>query len=115
MRMKPVLLLLFCFGIHGLWAQSGANPPSVSWRQIQTPHFRVLFPAALAREGQRMANTLQYLHRPLSASLGSPPRRIPLVLQNQGVVSNGFVTVSPRRSEFFATPPQDYNLLGTNS
>lgn len=115
MRIKPVLLLFLFASAHTLLGQSGANPPSVSWRQVQTPHFRVLFPAALSREARQVANTLQHLHQPLSASLGRPPRRISLVLQNQGVVSNGFVTLSPRRSEFFTTPPQDYNLLGTNN
>lgn len=115
MRIKPVfLLLLFHFSVHNLWGQTGANPPAISWRQINTPHFRILFPAGFEQQGQRMANTLQYIHRPLATSLGHPSRRIPVVLQNQGVVSNGFVTWSPRRSEFFATPSQNYNLLGTN-
>jgi hypothetical protein len=46
--------------------------------------------------------------------MGARPRKIPVILQNQSSVSNGFVTLTPRRSEFYTMPPQDYNFLGTN-
>ena len=36
-----------------------------------------------------------------------------VVLQNQTAVSNGFVTVGPRRTEFFTMSPQRANFLGT--
>jgi len=114
MRIK-VTFLLFLTGIQTVWAQTGANPPSVKWQQINTDHFEVIFPKGLEPAGQRLANTLEYVHAPLSGSLGRSPRKIPLILQNQGVIANGFVSWSPRRSEFFATSPQNYNLVGTNS
>jgi hypothetical protein len=46
--------------------------------------------------------------------MGARPRKISIILQNQSSVSNGFVTLTPRRSEFYTMPPQDYNFLGTN-
>lgn len=61
-----------------------------------------------------MANTLEHIHAPESRSLGKKPRPIPIILQNQGVISNGFVTLGPRRSEFYTSPPQDYKFLGNN-
>ena len=42
------------------------------------------------------------------------PRRIPIVLQNQNAISNGFVSLTPRRSEFYTLPPQNYNFIGSN-
>ena len=114
MRIK-LTFFLFLALMQISWAQTGANPPSVKWQQININHFQVIFPQGLEPEGQRLANTLEYIHGPLSGSLGRAPRKIPLILQNQGVVSNGFVSWSPRRSEFFATSPQNYNLVGTNS
>ncbi|HET9487387.1 MAG TPA: hypothetical protein VFO54_08135, partial [Chryseosolibacter sp.] len=47
-------------------------------------------------------------------SLGTVPRRISVILQNQSSVSNGFVSILPRRSEFYTMPTQDYNFIGTN-
>src|SRR3546814_3219896 len=34
-------------------------------------------------------------------------RSTPILLQNQTVISNGFVTLAPRRAEFYMTPPQN--------
>ncbi|GAB4036164.1 TolB family protein [Spirosoma gilvum] len=89
------------------------NPTSLRWYQLNTPHFRVLYPTGLDSTAQRTASRLEQLYEPASASLESPPRRLSVLLQNQTTNSNGFVTLFPRRSEFFAIPPQDPGLLGT--
>lgn len=90
------------------------NATSVKWSQIKTPGFQIIFPRGFDEQAQRMANTLEFLREPESKSMGVVPKRIPIILQNQTSISNGFVTMGPRRSEFFTTPPQDYNALGTN-
>ncbi|CAA9313098.1 MAG: hypothetical protein AVDCRST_MAG56-6431 [uncultured Cytophagales bacterium] len=90
------------------------NPARIKWFQVSTPRFRVIFPEGFDREALRTANTLQHIYTPVSRTLGREPRPISIVLQNQTAVSNGFVTLTPRRSEFFTTPPQDFTLLGNN-
>ncbi|GAB3958003.1 hypothetical protein GCM10028805_51770 [Spirosoma harenae] len=89
------------------------NPTSLHWFRINTPHFRVLYPAGFDSTAQHTAQRLESLYEPASASLGKKPRPISVLLQNQTTNSNGFVTLFPRRSEFFAVPPQDPGLLGT--
>lgn len=89
------------------------NPASLRWYRLVTPHFRVLYPTGLDSTAQRTARRLESLYEPVSASLGKRPRPISVLLQNQTTLSNGFVTLYPRRSEFFAVPPQDPGLLGT--
>jgi hypothetical protein len=91
-----------------------SNNPPMPWYQVNTSHFRVLFPAGFDTQATRMANTLEHLHAAEAQSLGSRPRKISVLLQNQSAVSNGFVSMFPRRSEFYTMPPQDYNFLGTN-
>lgn len=116
MRIKFIGTIFFILsGYYAAFAQLATNPPEVSWRQINTEHFKIIFPIGLEAQGRQMANTLEYIHQPLASSLGSQPRKIPIVLQNQGVISNGFVTLAPRRSEFYTIPTQNYNLLGTNN
>lgn len=89
------------------------NPANLRWYRIKTPHFSVLYPEGFGTPAQRTAHKLEQLYEPVSATLGRKPRRLPLLLQNQTSISNGFVTLTPRRSEFFTTPPQDPFLLGT--
>ena len=90
------------------------NPPGLKWRKIDTKDFKIIFPASYENEAQRMANTLQAIHAPEARTLGTLPKKIPVILQNQNAISNGFVTLGPRRTEFFTSAPQNYNFLGTN-
>ncbi len=90
------------------------NPPRVKWRQIKTPEFNFIYPENYENQAQRVAMRMQHIHGPGSRTLNTRPRRYPIVLQNQSAISNGFVTLGPRRSEFFTMPPQNYNFLGTN-
>jgi hypothetical protein len=90
------------------------NPTSLKWQQVNTQNFRVLFPKGFDQQAQRVANTLEHIHKAESRTLGTNPRKISVILQNQSSLSNGFVTILPRRSEFYTMSPQDYNVLGTN-
>jgi hypothetical protein len=115
--MKYVIPFLFCLGvIQGSYAQEVLenNPPSLKWYQIKSPHFKVIYPAGFEQQAQRVTNTLEHIYEPEAKSLGVRPRKISVVLQNQSSISNGFVTMIPRRSEFYTMPPQDYNFGGTN-
>jgi len=89
------------------------NSPSLHWKQVDAPHFRVIYPEGFDKEAQRLANTLETIREP--ESMGSKaPRKISVVLRNRDATSNAFVALAPRRSEFFTMPPQDYNFVGTN-
>jgi hypothetical protein len=111
-----VLVLFFVFVITSLQAQVVLenNPPSLKWYQVKTPHFRVLYSAGFKEQAERVANSLEHVREEAAESLGTRPRRMSFILQNHSAVSNGFVSILPRRSEFYAMPSQDYNFIGTN-
>jgi hypothetical protein len=88
------------------------NNPNLAWRQINTPNFNIVFPKGFETQAQRMANTMEHIRTPEAKSLGVEPRKISMILQNQSAVSNGFVSITPRRSEFFGMPSQNYNFVG---
>ncbi|MCX8491353.1 MAG: hypothetical protein ORN54_09825, partial [Cyclobacteriaceae bacterium] len=90
------------------------NPPSLKWYQLNTKHFRVLYPTGFDNQAQRMANTLEHIHEPESRTMGASPKKISVILQNQSSISNGFASITPRRSEFYGMPSQNYNFLGNN-
>lgn len=111
---KACLVICFCFLTVSGFAQVVLenNPPKIKWSQINTPHFRVLFPSGDDTQAQRVANTLEAIHSPEAVTLGSKPKKISIILQSQSSVSNAFVSVAPRRSEFYMMPSQNYNFLG---
>jgi len=90
------------------------NRTGLKWQRIKTKDFNILFTKGFEAEAQRMANTLQLIHDPIDKTLGTKTRKATILLQNQNSLSNGFVALGPRRSEFFTSAPQDYNFLGTN-
>jgi hypothetical protein len=85
------------------------NPLSVHWLEINSSGFKLIFPRELSAEAQRMANTLPQIFPYEGASLGLGKTQIPIIFQNQGVVANGFVQLGPKKSEFNATPPQQFD------
>lgn len=112
-----LLFILFFSGLVS-YAQTGAilenNAPSVKWYQMNSPHFRILFQEDGDSLATAVANTLEAVYHPGASSLEERPGKIPVILQGKSSVSNGFVALGPRRSEFFVMPPQDYNFLGLN-
>ena len=90
------------------------NPTSLKWQQINTQNFKILFPDGYGENAQGVANLMEAIYLPVSKTLDKQPRKVSIILQNQNSIPNGFVALGPRRSEFFTTPPQDYNFLGTN-
>ena len=111
MKKVAIILILLFYYFHNY----GQNPSSLKWLQINTPHFRLIFPSQISLTANRTANVLESVYQPVSRSLGHEPRPISIILQNQTTESNGFVSMLPRRSEFITTPPQDYTLLGNNN
>lgn len=85
------------------------------WNQVLTPSFQIIFPQGGDSLAMHVANTLERLHQPEAKTLtANLPARIPVLLQDFTTESNGFVSWSPRRVEFFTMPPQRPELAGTN-
>lgn len=108
------LFILFCTTFSKAQLLE-SNPSIVKWSKINTNHFKFIYPKGLDSIAKSTVSYLEKSYVPVSQSFGPNPRPITIILQNQNTVSNGFVTLSPRRSEFYITPPQDYVLLGNNN
>lgn len=111
-----IFLLLFVSAAHAQIIEPlGQSPPGIRWQQIQTPHFRIIFPAAITSDAERIANAMDNAYHDVAASLKSYPRKIPIVMQNQTTDNNAFVSSEGRRAEFYSTPPQNPNNMGMNN
>lgn len=110
------LLLLFWFIAAVLMAkaqQFGGNPPSIKWRQVNTPAAKVIFPAGMDSLGLRVANVIDRINNATQSSIGIKQKQVSIVLQNQTTVSNAYVGLAPFRSEFYLTPAQNNFELGS--
>lgn len=90
----------------------GGNPSSVRWKQINTDTVRVIFPAGDERKGQRIAATVHQLQRKFAHSIGDTIHKVNILLQDETLLSNGYVGLGPFRSEFYTTPPVNAFSLG---
>ncbi len=116
-RSGVVIILCLIFFQPSLAQESvtqETNAPGVKWYQVNTPNFRILYPKGFEDQAQRVANTMETIREPEAKTMGALPKKISIILQNNSSLSNGFVTLAPRRSEFYTMPSQNYNFVGTN-
>jgi len=109
---KSILISILSLFSHTCFSQifgSDQNPLSVKWRQINSNGFKLVYPEELEDEAQRMANTIKHIYPYVGNSLNRQKASIPILLQNQGVIANGFVQLAPKKSEFYTTPPQQFD------
>jgi hypothetical protein len=107
-----LVLLILSLSANRSFAQvfgGEQNPPGVKWREIHTAGFRLIYPAELETEAQRMANTIPSIFPKVGRSLNVKKTSLPIIFQNRGVIANGFVQLAPKKSEFNTTPPQQFD------
>jgi len=85
----------------------GQNSSARHWRQINTEHFQIIYSEEFESKAQYTVNLLTLVYDKATVTLKTKPKKISIILQNDMVEANGFVTLAPRRAEFFTTPPQD--------
>jgi hypothetical protein len=86
---------------------TGSAPYSVKWQQIKTPEFQLIFP----EENFNTANDFAYflsntIHQNAIWFDSVQSKRLKIILYNQNTISNGYVSLAPKRMELITTPPQ---------
>ena len=115
MKKLFILIFLLATGIVA-WAQyfqTGQDPASIKWRQIDTKNFRLIYPDYYELQAKRLAGYLETIYPYGSYTLKHNSKKIPVILHTQTVKSNGLVAWAPKRAEFYTTPhqsiyPQDW-------
>lgn len=107
--LSTIILTLTSLGAFGQLFDTEQNPLSVKWKQINISGFKIIYPSELEKEAQRMGNTLPKIYPLVGHGLQQQKTTIPIVLQNRGTLANGFVQLAPRKSQFYTTPPQQFD------
>ncbi|MGB0524716.1 MAG: TolB family protein [Flammeovirgaceae bacterium] len=117
-KLFALLVLICCVSSPLLLAQTyelGLTPSKLKWYQLKTDKVQVVFPKGLDAQAQRIANLVHFLADTSNTqSIGNISEPVSIFLQNQTTIPNGFVAISPFRSEFFTTPPQ-FNFAGSSN
>ncbi len=95
-------IFFLSLSLSAQFAVIGLNePPGLHWKKIETPHFTILFPENLEEEAQKVANRAESNFSSLIKISPGSPKRLTLVLSNQGVMDNGYFRLAPRMSEWY--------------
>jgi len=112
-------ILLFLIVASSSFGQFAALDQNRSSRQfhrislIKAP-LELWFPAGYDSVAQSTARLMDSTWLNIGGAFPKTNNRFRVILQNQGMVSNGFVSLMAPRVELFTTPSQDASLLGTN-
>ena len=109
------LLVVFLIALLGRAnaQEVGGHPWGVRWQCISTDTLRLIYPVGMDSQAFKVSDLIHYEAKRNSRTIGGKVPRLSLIFQNQTVEPNGFVTLMPFRSEFFTTPPQDMQMLGS--
>ncbi len=110
MRKFIILLLVSTMTVTGAVAQyydTGQDPASLRWRQIRTPHFRVIFPEDFADSAAEYSRLLEDSYSRLSLLYPGVNVSVPVIIHSHSMLSNGYVSWAPRRMELYPLPGQD--------
>lgn len=104
------LFFLLFFSYSGLSAQFyeyGQSPPGLEWKKIESENFTVIYPHEIKDDAAKILLILEKKYYQVSDGLKHEPVKIPVVLRNHTVRSNGFVVWAPKRIEMFMHPDVD--------
>ncbi len=112
MKNRFILYVYLLFS-SGLCAQSlGGFSPKLQWKIIDEEEFQILFNPIAKPSAFQIREIIRQLHKD-NNSMGKKRKNIPVVLRHQSTMPNGFVALTPFRSELNLTPHPNNFTLGT--
>ena len=111
MRFRQILLLLVLIFLSQIitaqYYETGQDPASLKWMQIKTGRFTVIYPEKYGAMGIEYAKSLDKAYSKLVLLFPEKKFRIPVIIHNYTVQSNGYVSWAPKRIELYPTPEQN--------
>ncbi len=101
------ILIFYNAFLFSQFYNTGQDPSSIKWKQINTNEFRLIFPSDYSDEAQRFANLLYNLYYFFKDSLHRNPEKVSVIIHNQSIQSNGLVVWAPKRMEIYPFIPQN--------
>jgi len=81
----------------------GQSRSDLDWLEFETPFVRIIYPQGRQKDAEKIAGFLESYSSVVGSHYGiDKPAQFPLILRPGLALPNGFVTLGPRRSEWFA-------------
>ncbi len=106
-------ILLFLLSAHLQAQEFGGNPSSLKWKQINNAYSRIIFPAGMDSQANRINNINLLLRKNTASTIGGKQRKWNIVLLNQTTIPNAYVRMAPILSELYMTPGQNNFSTGS--
>ena len=102
-----IFFTLTCvFQLHAQFYNYGQDPGCIKWKQIESGHFKFIFPSNDSILAQKAINAFEKSYTKVSYSLKIKPKKTSVILHPKSVISNGFVVWAPKRAELFTNLSQ---------
>lgn len=101
-----ILIILCAYPAKAQYFQTGQDPASIKWMQINTANFQIIYPEEFEKQAQRISYVLGKVYDYGAESLDFKPRKVSVILHTRTVNSNGLLAWAPKRIELFTTPHQ---------
>lgn len=102
-----MLIIIGANTVNAQFYMTGEPPASLTWKRIETDNFRIVFPEGMYPDANRYANLLEFYKSRSDYLSANKVRKMPVLVHSSSVISNGYVTWTPKRMEIVTTPPQD--------
>ena len=94
---------------------TGQDPASLRWMQIQTDRFTIIYPEKYGSNGITYAKSLDEAYSKLVSLFPEKKFKLPVIIHNYTTHSNGYVAWAPKRMELYPTPEQNTIPLSAES
>jgi len=108
-KFLSAFIFLFYITMGSAFSQyyvTGQDPASLKWKQIKTEHFNIIFPESFSGEAVYYANLLEKSYINALSLYPETRVKIPVIIHNYSMQSNGYVSWAPKRIELYPLPGQ---------
>jgi hypothetical protein len=97
-------VLLLASPVYGQFYQTQYRVPGQNWMEIETEHFRIIYPERYYEQAVRSLKILKSDYEDAQHLIGGSIRRFPFIINPENDMANGFVSPSNFRSEVELAP-----------
>lgn len=102
------IFLLTTSTIAAQFVDYGSDPARLKWREINTEHYRIIYPSDNGNQAHRYAILLEAIYPHTRKTMNAKrASKIPVIIHPYNILHNGMVSWAPKRMELLPAPDAD--------
>lgn len=108
LRLLLVAVLVFLFkNSFSQYYVSGVENPNIKWEQIETRKFKLIYPSDFRIQALEISTYIDNAYEAVNTDMHPFKGKFEIIFRTHTVQSNGMVAWTPKRAEFYVTPPAE--------